>query len=93
MNHGVALLTVLSLAAYAVLAWQIAFPVFAWKPRWRKLLLGGACVGCLGIAWLYELPVFGAVLFVGCLSYLTPCEWHRIGDRLRAVTSAAARRG
>lgn len=93
MNHGVAMLTILSLGAYAVLSWQIAFPVFAWKPRWRLLLLGGACVSCLGNAWLYKLPLFGAVLFIGCLSYLTPDEWYRIGDRFRTVTGAAARRG
>src|SRR5207253_5870469 len=28
-------LTYLSVAAYATLAWQLAFPVFAWRPRWR----------------------------------------------------------
>ncbi|HQX50913.1 MAG TPA: hypothetical protein PLR25_13450 [Planctomycetaceae bacterium] len=89
-NHDVALLAVLSLAAYAVLAWQIAFPAFAWKPRCRKLLLGGAFVGCLGCVWLYELPLFGSVLFVGCLSFLTPCEWHRIRARLRLVRSITA---
>ena len=90
-NHGIAILGVLSLAAYAVLAWQIAFPAFAWKPRWRKLLLGGACVGYLGCVWLYELPLFGAVLFVCCLCYLTPCEWHRIGAGLRSAAAVAAR--
>ncbi len=84
--HGIAWLIFLSLAAYAVLAWQIAFPVFAWKPRWRGLLLAGAGVGWLGCGWLYELPLFGAVLFLGCLSYLTPVEWRRIGARLRGVT-------
>ena len=91
-DHGVALLAVLSLAAYAVLAWQIAFPAFAWNPRWRKLLLGGAFVGWLGCVWLYELPLFGSVLFVGCLSYLTPCEWHRIRARLRLVQPITAAR-
>ncbi len=89
--HGVALLTVLSLAAYAVLAWQIAFPVFAWKSHWRGLLLVGACLGWLGCAWLYELPLFGAVLFLGCLSYLTPVEWRGIGTRLRSVMPMATR--
>lgn len=92
-SHGIALLTVLSLAAYAMLAWQIAFPVFAWKPHWRWLLLGGAGLGWLGCAWLYELPLFGAVLFLGCLSYLSPVDWRRITSGLKSVMLRLARRG
>lgn len=91
--HGVALLAALSVAAYAVLAWQLTFPIFAWKPRWRVLLLGGACAGCFGCAWLYELPLFGAVLFVGALSYLTPVEWRLIGAVLSRATLVANRQG
>jgi hypothetical protein len=91
--HGIAWLTVLSLAAYAVLAWQIAFPVFAWKFGGRGLLLTGAGLGWLGCVWLYGLPLLGAVLFLGCLSYLTPVEWRRIVDGLRSVVLRAARRG
>lgn len=91
--HGIAWLIVLSLAAYAVLAWQIAFPVFAWKLHWRWLLLGGAGLGWLGCAWLYELPLFGAVLFLGCLSYLTPVEWRRVASGLKSVISRMVRQG
>jgi hypothetical protein len=65
----------LSLAVYAALAWQIGFPFFAWRRRWRVVLLGGAVLGWLGTALVYRLPVFGPVLFLGCLSYLTPAEW------------------
>ncbi len=90
--HGVAWLTVLSLAAYAVLAWQIAFPVFAWKPHGRWLLLGGASLGWLGCAWLYELPLFGAVLFLGCLSYLTAEEWRWGATGLKKAMSRMVRR-
>ena len=41
-------LPILSAASYAALAWQLAFPVFAWRRRWRPLLLGGAVLGLAG---------------------------------------------
>jgi hypothetical protein len=68
----------LSSAAYLTLAWQIGFPLFAWRPRWRPILLGGAAVGWLGTAFLYRLPLFGPAIFIGCLSYLSPAEWERL---------------
>jgi hypothetical protein len=68
-------LFMLSLAQYLVLAWQLAFPAFAWRRRWRVVLLGGAVVGWLGSIFLYQLPLFGPVFVLGCLSYLTAAEW------------------
>jgi hypothetical protein len=64
--------------SYAMLAWQIGFPVFAWRPRWRPVLLGGALVGALGCAFLYRIPVFGPAFFVSCLSYVSAKEWRRL---------------
>jgi hypothetical protein len=78
-------LTFLSLGAYATLVWQIAFPVFAWRPRWRLLLLGGAVIGWLGLAFMYELPLFGPAIFIGCLSYVTPAEWSRLGALMAMI--------
>jgi hypothetical protein len=75
-------LTVLSIGAYATLAWQIAFPTFAWRRRWRWLLLGGAVCGWLGTALLYEMPLVGPVLALGCLSYLTAEEWQAVVEFL-----------
>jgi hypothetical protein len=74
----------LSVAAYAILAWQLAFPLFAWRRGLvcRGLLLGGALAGCLGAAFLYRLPVIGPALLVGCLAYLTPEEWRGFVARL-----------
>jgi hypothetical protein len=69
-------LAMLSVAAYAVLAWQIAFPCFAWRSRWRLILLGGAAISWCGTALVYDLPLFGPTLFVGCLSYLSAAEWN-----------------
>jgi hypothetical protein len=82
------LFVILSLGAYAALAWQIAFPVFAWRRGWRPVLLGGAV-----LAWVFDLailglPLFGPITVVGCLSYLTSDEWRRAGrllTRLRPV--------
>jgi hypothetical protein len=71
-------LSILGAAAYGMLAWQIGFPAFAWRPRWRPVLLGGALVGWLGCALIYRVPVFGPALFVSCLSYVSACEWRRL---------------
>jgi hypothetical protein len=69
---------VLSLAQYVMLAWQLGFPVFAWRPRWRVVLVGGAVVGWLGSLLVYGLPLFGPVLLLASLSYLTPAEWQSL---------------
>jgi hypothetical protein len=66
---------VLSLAQYITLAWQITFPLFAWRPRWQAVLLAGAVVGWLGSVFVYRLPLFGPLYFVACLSYLTTAKW------------------
>jgi hypothetical protein len=73
---GEVYLWVLSLSAYAVLVWQVGFPLFAWRPRWRVVLLGGAVLGWLGAAFLYRLPLFGPAITIGCLSFLSAAEWH-----------------
>lgn len=72
------ILTGLNIAGYAVLFWQIGFPLFAWRPRWRPVLLIGGLLGALGTMFLYRLPVLGPALFLGCLSFVTPQEWQRL---------------
>jgi hypothetical protein len=78
-------LFLLSLAQYALLAWQVGFPLFAWRRSGRALLLGGALVGWAGSVFLYRQPLYGPVLVIGCLSYLSPDEWRRLLDRCRGV--------
>lgn len=81
------LLYLLSFIQYAMLAWQIAFPVFAWRSnRWcRAILLGGALAGWLGLAFIFKLPLFGPFLFIGCLTFLTADEWAAIKQRTLAI--------
>ena len=88
----VSFLVILSVAAYATLCWQITFPLFAWRPRWRALLLVGAVVGWLGNAFLYQLPLFGPAIFIGCLSYLSQNEWQRVYDLLARIPPSATER-
>jgi hypothetical protein len=68
------------LTQYAVLAWQIGFPAFAWRHGvWRMVLIGGAIAGWLGCFFILSLPLFGPIYLIGCLSYLSADEWQRIG--------------
>jgi hypothetical protein len=80
--HGDALLFVLTLAGYLALAWQLTFPVFAWRRRLRVLLLGGGAIGALGAFFLWGEPTFGTFYAVGCLTYLTPGEWRWLTERV-----------
>ena len=69
-------LFMLSLAQYAMLAWQLCFPLFAWRTGWwRLLLLGGASLAWLGSWYVYQTPGFGPFCLIGCLSYLRSAEW------------------
>jgi hypothetical protein len=77
VQGGETYLFFLSVGAYLMLAWQIGFPLFAWRPRARFVLIGGAFIGWLGTAFLYELPVAGPALLVGCLAFVSPAFWHR----------------
>ncbi len=75
-------LNLFSLTAYAVLAWQIAFPAFAWRRGFRPLLLGGAAIGWAMTALALQMPLVGPLTFALCLAYLTPLEWCWIQSKL-----------
>jgi hypothetical protein len=77
-GHADLYLSALSLVAYAMMAWQIAFPLFAWRRGWRVLLLAGAALGWLGTSFVIGMPVFGAAYFLGCLAFVTAAEWRRV---------------
>ena len=82
-------LDVLGIAAYVILAWQLGFPLFAWRVRWRPVLLGGALLGWFGSAFIYKLPLFGPAIFIGCLAFVTPEEWNGLLgwlSRIRGVS-------
>ena len=82
-----------NVGAYGALLWQVLFPTFAWRPRWRLLLVGGAVVGFVVNAWLFQMPMFGAAVLIGCLGYVT--EWRWLGGLFarRFTRSAAAEQG
>ena len=83
-----------SLAGYAVLAWLIGFPAFAWSRLGRPILLGGGVLALLTIVFVLQLPLLGPIVLIGCLSYLTPAEWRRLGSllaRLPGVSSVLDR--
>jgi hypothetical protein len=85
-----AILFFLSLAGYLVLAWQIGFPLFAWRKSCRLLLLGGAAVAWLGCYFVLKLPLYGPIFLVASLSYLTPAEWRWIWDKLAQAATRLA---
>jgi hypothetical protein len=76
----------LSAAAYAVLAWQIGFPLFAWRPGWRFVLVGGAVVGWLGTALVCRLPLVGPAVLIGCLTFVSPAGWRRLIGPLTRIS-------
>jgi hypothetical protein len=87
-------LTLFSLASILALAWQLAFPAFAWRRSLRVVLLGGGLVSWLACTFVLPLPVLGPVMMVACLAYLTPAEWWRVGawaGRLPVVDGVLAR--
>jgi hypothetical protein len=72
-------LSLLSLAAYGVLAWQLAFPFFAWRRgQARGVLLLGGVIGCIGLITLYHQPLMGPLFLVLCLAYVSSEEWQRL---------------
>ncbi len=76
--HRETVLALFSLFTYLALAWQLAFPAFAWKKGlWRGVSLGGALAAWLACSLFAQLPLFGPLFVVGCLAYLTPDEWRR----------------
>jgi hypothetical protein len=80
--HADAYLALLNIGTYAVLAFQIGFPLFAWRPRWRPVLIGGGIVGWIGTAFLWGLPLIGPAMLIGCLSFVSPAGWRRAASWL-----------
>jgi len=80
----------LNVVGYAALAWQIGFPLFAWRRDGRRLLLGGAALGWAGTAFVYDIPLYGPAVLVGCLAFVPGEAWRRLAvraaDRLREWT-------
>ncbi|HMF10938.1 MAG TPA: hypothetical protein VKE94_01495 [Gemmataceae bacterium] len=90
--HAATYLSLLNIATYATLAWQIGFPLFAWRPRWRPVLIGGAILGWIGSAFLWGLPLVGPAMMIGSASFVSPAGWRRALAWLpRRISREAAR--
>jgi hypothetical protein len=85
--HAEQQLFFLSLSQYILLAWELGFPLFAWRKSWRPVLLGGALIGWIGCLAIYQQPLFGPIYCICALSYLTSAEWSAISDKLKLVQS------
>ena len=72
----------LSVASYVAIAWQLAFPVFAFRRRFRPLLLVGAASAFLGAVFMFSELTFGPAYAIFCLSYLSADEWQWLTDHL-----------
>ncbi|MFM7148904.1 MAG: hypothetical protein ACKO23_03590, partial [Gemmataceae bacterium] len=80
-NEAGNFMSLLNLAAYGTMAWQIAFPFIAWRSGWfRFLLFGGSVIGWLGLVFLYGLPFIGPALVIACICYISQKEWATIGS-------------
>jgi hypothetical protein len=79
--YAMSLLFIYSLAQYLCLAWQLTFPLWAWRRNrfCRTLLIGGGIIGFLGCMWIYQAPATAGFVLVGCLAFLTADEWRRFG--------------
>lgn len=72
----------LSLTQYVMLAWQLAFPLFAWRRAWRPVLLIGALIGWIGCLQIYGMPLFGGLYMIVSLAFVEEQEWHGLGNMI-----------
>lgn len=86
-RNVMSLLFVYSLVQYLFVAWQLTFPLWAWRQNrfFRVLLVGGGILGFVGCTWIYQMPATGAFYLVGCLAFVTAEEWRSFGALLGKV--------
>lgn len=73
--NGNTSLFMLTLVQYLVLAWQLAFPAFAFRTGMRWLLIGGAVLGWIGLIFVYGMPAFGPIYLTFCCAFISAEEW------------------
>ena len=62
-----------------MLAWQLGFPLFAWRRAWRPVLLIGTLLGWIGCVQMYGMPLFGGLLMIVSLAFVEEDEWNALG--------------
>lgn len=80
-TNSALLLTLYSLGAYAVLAWELCFPFFIWQRRLRPWLLVAGITGWIGSWFVYDLPLYGPAILTGCLAFVEPATWRAVIER------------
>jgi hypothetical protein len=70
-------LVLLSLAAYATLGWQLAYPILPASGWGRVALLVGSLIGWIWCSFMARQPLFGPSLFIAALAALEPGFWPR----------------
>lgn len=86
-RNPIILLSLIGVATYATLAWQLAFPFLIWRVPARPWMLAGAVLGLLGCWFVYRLPTYGPVVLIGCLAYVEPATWRTVLDKIRLSRS------
>lgn len=84
-DHPTAYLTWIGLAAYAALAWQILFPVFAWRRLGWALVPIGGLVSCVAMPILYGDPMYGTALLAGSAAFVPVSVWERVAARMKRL--------
>jgi hypothetical protein len=67
-------LTLLSLATYATLAWQLTFPIQPLSRLGRWIMLGGGVIGWIWCDLVAKQPIFGPTLMIAIIA---SCRWGR----------------
>lgn len=80
--------SVVIIATYSTLAWEIYFPALIWNKKLRPWVLGFGMALHLGIAVTMAIPYFSYFMIISYLFFIEPDTLKRIMGRLRLVRPA-----
>ena len=77
---------------YGVLAVEFAIPFLLWTRRTRRLGIGLGIGLHLGLNYALRLGLFGWIMVVAYLAFLTPAESGKLLGRAREIAGSVGRR-